>query len=632
MLKMNVYILFFFIFFTNLYAIDKNETIDTILSDIEKKTDLSEKTKLENSGISFIYTRNDLERMQAKNLKDILKTMYPFGYNENRYGFADPLTSSTDHPFRSSKIRIFIDNQELTSGYSGSGIFIVGDMDIDFVDHIEVYSVNPTYEYSTEPTFILIKLYSKIAQKDKGGKIRVSASSHNSSSISGYYADELDEWSYFTYASYNKENKDKYRLDRYSKDRKYVNAFVSIYNDTNKIIIQALHQDRDAFISQKFDLPVNDCYFNSDYLHLGYDGSIENFSFIVSYDYFSLRQNYSSPSTPTLDVLNVPYSVNLNSNSNVLSLESKYKYIINDDRILFGVKYRYKDYKFVDSFVNGVEHSSDKLVHQTFSTVFLENQYDILDNLIFTAGVNYSMVKESERGDVDNLFLYRLGFTYLTSLGITSKTIFSHTNTLVDLMYDGNLHYVEDPNKMTYAEANIFLEELTYKINQHKFEILFSYRKTRNAFLIDEQGKLYNSPDIINSRGISIRDTFRYNDNDKLFFEFSYRKQTHFSELDELIDKRVIIRNLNTYKRFDIFNELIYSKDSKKNKNFYDYSAGVIYHYSDDLSFSIKGQNIFNKAKTTDFILIDPNTLEKATILDVPSIEQRFMLSMEYLF
>jgi hypothetical protein len=58
----------------------------------------------------------------------------------------------------------------------------------------------------------------------------------------------------------------------------------------------------------------------------------------------------------------------------------------------------------------------------------------------------------------------------------------------------------------------------------------------------------------------------------------------------------------------------------------------VIYHHNEDLSFSIKGQNIFNKAKTTDFVLIDPNTFQKDAIVEVPSIEQRFMISMEYLF
>jgi len=622
-----------FLICLNLYASD-DESIDNILNDISTKTDLSEKTKLENGGISFIYTRNDLERMQAKNLKDILKTVYPFGYNENRYGFADPLTFTTDHPFLSSSIRVFIDNQEITTGYSGSGLFVVGDMDIDFVDHIEIYSLNPTYEYSTEPTMILIKLYSKVAQKDQGGKVRIGLSSHNSSSISGYYSDELDEWSYFSYASYNEENKDKYRFDRYSKDRKYINVFGSIYNDNNRILVQALHQNRDGFISQKFDVDLHDDYFDSNYLHIGYDGNINNFSFAVSYDYFKFKQNYFADSTPLLNMLNVPSRVKMTSKSNVLSLEAKYKYNMKDDRLLFGLKYRYKDYEYLEFLLNNINIANGKINHQTLLTAFLENQYDVLDNAIITAGINYSRIKtpEAKTDEVNDLLMYRLGFTYTPSLGLTSKTIFSHNETLIDFMYVDASYYVENPSKIKTMKSDFLLENIVYNLKSHKFEIIMSYLRSENALLINNKGRLYNSPNIITGYGVAARDTFRYRDNDKLFIEISYNNQRNIPKVNQMIKKRVVLRNLNTFGKFDIFNELFYLRDSKTKKNFYDYSAGVIYHHNQDLSFALKGQNIFNKAKTTDFMLIDPNTLQKDTVVEVPSVEQRFMLSMEYLF
>ncbi|MEA3227557.1 MAG: hypothetical protein U9P38_00630, partial [Campylobacterota bacterium] len=126
------------------------DEIDLLLSDIENKTDLSEQTKLENSGISLIYTRDDIDRMQAKYLKDILKSNATFGYNENKFGMTDPLTSGTDIPFSSSIMRVFIDNQEITGGMFGSGIVTHGNIDLGFVDHIEIYTQSPTYEYSTE--------------------------------------------------------------------------------------------------------------------------------------------------------------------------------------------------------------------------------------------------------------------------------------------------------------------------------------------------------------------------------------------------------------------------------------------------------------------------------------------------
>lgn len=159
------------IFVSVSYASDI-ENIEELLNTIQKKTDLSSKTKMENGGISFIYTRDDLERMQANYLKDILKSVYPFGYSENKFGLSDPMYLDSLHPFVSSAMRIFIDNQEITTSLYGSGLIVLGDIDIGFIDHIEIYSQNPSYEFSTEPTFVLIKLFQNHIKKMQVEKLQ----------------------------------------------------------------------------------------------------------------------------------------------------------------------------------------------------------------------------------------------------------------------------------------------------------------------------------------------------------------------------------------------------------------------------------------------------------------------------
>ncbi|MBN1840052.1 MAG: hypothetical protein JW802_08430 [Campylobacterales bacterium] len=134
-------------------------SIENLLNTIEKKSDLSEKTKLENSGFSTIYTRNDLDMMQVKYLSDILKYTMD-GYRLSRYGLPDPLTYGPV-PFSSSLIRIFIDEQEITTAMYGSGMIILGDLDLGFVDHIEVYNLSTSFVYSSEPTSVLIQCFRK---------------------------------------------------------------------------------------------------------------------------------------------------------------------------------------------------------------------------------------------------------------------------------------------------------------------------------------------------------------------------------------------------------------------------------------------------------------------------------------
>ena len=86
--KYLLYIIIPFIFLTSVSFGDETN-IDGLLKDIEVKTDLSSKTKMENGGISYIYTRNMLDNMQEHNLKDVLKSTYPFKYKENVFGLPD---------------------------------------------------------------------------------------------------------------------------------------------------------------------------------------------------------------------------------------------------------------------------------------------------------------------------------------------------------------------------------------------------------------------------------------------------------------------------------------------------------------------------------------------------------------
>ena len=65
-----IVVLLFFISITSLFADD----MDNLLKEFSQKSDLSSKTKNENSGHLIIYTRNDLDKMQAKSLKDVLKS------------------------------------------------------------------------------------------------------------------------------------------------------------------------------------------------------------------------------------------------------------------------------------------------------------------------------------------------------------------------------------------------------------------------------------------------------------------------------------------------------------------------------------------------------------------------------
>ena len=89
-----------------------------------------------------------------------------------------------------------------------------------------------------------------------------------------------------------------------------------------------------------------------------------------------------------------------------------------------------------------------------------------------------------------------------------------------------------------------------------------------------------------------------------------------------------MLRMLNTIGSFDIFNELVINSGFEDLDNGYDYSAGVRYDVTPDLHINFKGENILNAGLTRKYYY----NFASVKQLEVPVIEQKFMLSIEYLF
>ncbi len=98
------------------------ENVNSILQEYNQKNDLSQKTIDENKGHLVLFTREKLERMHAKTLKDVFKTTPVVYYHENRVGLPDPLTSGGVESYRSNFIRLYVDGVEITQGWMGSGV------------------------------------------------------------------------------------------------------------------------------------------------------------------------------------------------------------------------------------------------------------------------------------------------------------------------------------------------------------------------------------------------------------------------------------------------------------------------------------------------------------------------------
>ena len=262
---------------------DETASIDALLDAFVHKSDLSNKTRIETAGNVITFTREELDTMQVRNLKDVLKSLPMLNYNENRWGITDPGYIRQTLPFNSNAIRVYIDNQEVTTASYGSGLFIIGDIDTGFVDHIEVYTLNPSFEYSTEPAKYLIKLYSKTAKRDKGTELELSFGSHNSNHESIQHADIKEDLSYYFYASRFDDRRKKYETSdahKLSRDQERYHLFSTLSTNNQHLNFQAIKNDKDMNMGLSSDGSMEISNAEIDYLHLGYENSfVDNIKF-----------------------------------------------------------------------------------------------------------------------------------------------------------------------------------------------------------------------------------------------------------------------------------------------------------------------------------------------------------------
>ncbi|PHS58283.1 MAG: hypothetical protein COB17_03415 [Sulfurimonas sp.] len=635
-MKINIPIIILILF--SFLNADKN--IDNLLNDIENKSDLSNKTKLTNSVISQIYTRNDIQRMQIRYLKDILKTSYLSEYNENRYGVADPFSIGLEIlAFRSSSIRIYIDNQEISSGLYGSSLMTYGDLDISYADHIEVYYQNPNYEYSTESNLVLIKIYSKSTLKDEGAKVELNTGSYGASRISAYLAQDLDnDWSHFTYISLNNDKRKKYNSfnQKLSKDKKVAHLFSSIKNKNQTILIDISQQQRDAFMGLSLDATPTEAIIDFKNIHIGYDNSNNNFSFLFSYDYEYINSLFIDDVKALLtSPYNVTYPISklrVKLESQVFTSELKYSFITSNNKLTVGIKYRQKAYSKSDFDINNISISSSKNNYQTVLTMFLENEYSLGDNKIINVGLQVSEINNNHSSQDNKLLMYRLGYTYLINKW-TYKTIFSHIERALDpYLVDEYGIYLTSGIKKTQKYRYI-TENIGYEKENNLYSFLIAYIKLKDILIPSINSPLLdNSDKDINVYSTYFRWTHKYNKYDKLFATLNYYSQSGINGYKTTKKYMATLRNINTYKKLDLFFELIYFRDNIQYTNFYDLSLGIKYKYKENLTFSIKGENLLKKASATIFTRIDSTTLQNLKPLLVSPIDKKIILSIEYQF
>ncbi len=621
--------------------------LDKLLEDYRHQSELSLKTKKESAGHLIIFTRDDLERMQAYRLSDLLKSIRMFTLQENQIGFAT-LARAGSTSFNSSLLRIYINDHDIGSPFFGSAFGSWSDIDLGYIDHVEIYTGGVSTQFGNEPAGILIKLYTKDPLRENGGRVKYITGKNGSGELNLYYGGIEKEQSYFIYANNRTENKDPiYHGDStISRDYDSDNLYASLYMDDATVEIARFTKKSDGFIGigTRGTPQKNDKNSRHEYISLTNHFQEGTLKSVVSYDNIFLDHyeydtndsgggeiNVFLPDGSTQTVSEFAKT----RHENIFSALVEKQFKTPKSETLVGAQYKHKHYYMSTITLDGVENKDrlDAPATQIVNSIFIESSYNFTDNLLLLGSYKYDKYLRDNGQEDLNEQIYRLAFISLFGEHTTLKLTGTHSYSPPAFMQSNYFPTFFKQNSQLKPERyKMYIADLTYRDTDYRLSLTLCDMLGNDLMMrANQNGSLVfiNYPEEVRSNGYRIGAVYFFDNNNKIEADF-YQGQTNMETIYSSLSGGYI-RLFNKLGNTDIFNEVIYrsgydypapSGDIEVEDG-YDYTAGMIYHINPDTSFSVKGENIFDSAINTPYQKISQN---------IPAVERNIRFSVEYLF
>ena len=615
----------FIITFLSSILFSQEALLENLLNDYEDSSSLYKKTKKETAGFLIVYSRKDLEQMQAFTLLDVLKTIRMNSIQPNQMGSISIINAGagkTSMP----PIKLYIDDFEVSTVTQRNAFDMYGTMDIYFVDHIEIYQGGSSIEFGNEPGSMIIRLYSKNAKRENSSSIEVGIDSKSGGNLRVLDAGTFDGYNYLAYASASRLEYDKYTLNNkeLSRDAKSYQAHFKFSQDDNFVIeLDGITKKTDIFSG--FGVAPIDGKTTKAY---GYINAIKYFPNNLE---FSISATQEIKEVTNSDAIMIPLSptksIHMNVYSNTYKTALKKRLIDGKNDLYLGIEFQKKKIK-VHGF-KGINRTPIQGPNETdIYMIFLEDMYNLNKDHIVTFSAKLDRYENNSKKS--NEYSLRLGYAGILNDYFSTK-IFATRRYVYPSIFQTSftpLNYKANPN-LNAANIDMISGELEY--NQDKMRVVFgfAYKETEGSVAFDKIKKMFiNKKDTVYFHRYYLRNEYKFNYNHKVILEV-YKA---FKDVYASSDSGALIQIFNTFGKVSVYNELIYRngytldypiKDVHISKG-YDYNLAVSYNINKKLTIKAKGENLLDKAITTP--------MGRNGEIEVPVTERKALLTMEYTF
>jgi len=600
--------------------------LDNLLKKYQNSESLYKKTQQENAGFLISYSREDLEQMQAYKLKDILKTVRMFNLLMSPIGSTTIEKASTNNN-NMNQIKLFIDDFEVTSLMQSNPIELYIDMNLYFVDHIEIYQGGSSIAFGNEPGNMVIRLYSKNPCRENSSSIEASINSYGGNIVKFIDAGKIGKYEYLGYANIENTKDKKYTLNNknLSKDfNNYQTHFKFEEKNNFQLEFDSIFNKSDAFKGIA-NHPLNNNEIQRQYAYLSFTKYFKNdlkLSFSLSREYkkadikdeigFITANNENSKMFYT------------NTNSKIYKAKIEKKYINDKNNILIGTQFikkelNIKDYK-LDHFVPAFD-----LTKLNIYMFYVEELYNFNKDNLISLSAKIDIYKDNVNKS-DTQYSSRLAYIRMISDNLKSKIFLIRR-----YLYPNGMQtsfsmptYKPNPKLKSFPLENI-AGELEYNKDKKRFVFGLANMDIFGPIIFDKVNKMYvNSNTNISYQRVYLRTEYKFDIDNKAVIEyFKMYKSKYMSSGSGLL-----VQSFNKIGKFDIYNELTfrdgYDINNIKIDSGYDWTMGITYPIDKKTTLKFKGENLLDSSIE---VLIDP-----ATLLEVPVYERKFIMTMEYTF
>ncbi|WP_353661678.1 hypothetical protein [Hydrogenimonas sp. SS33] len=638
------------------------ENLSALLDEYAQQADLSNLTKQESAGNLIVYTRRDLERMQIKQLKELLEKIPFLEYKEDNYGLTDVFYAPYQ-PASNVGIKLYVNDRAMEIPYGGNALRLYAQMDMSYIDHVEIYLGAPALSFGVEQGAFVIKLYTKDPARENTDVLGVFGGTYGTRDLYAYSAHVTDGGiGYLLYANYFDLRRHKVRTGKaaLSRDKEFGHFYSRITKGNHAVEFEAIRARFDQFYGMSFHMDPKEGYPYSYATNLygGYYYDNQEAGVKGFINYAVNRTDFHDASRSGLGIMPNPKGaypaavvydrMRMRFNDYLLDTQIRKKLKGAHWESDTGLQFRHKRFKFPLVSAGDVENhnlwSSTEIIYSLFN----ETSYQPDPSNIFLFSVKGERYNESDDVNDRTQLFYRIGYTYSTGKWTSKNFLMSGDFTpTLDVLFR-NYHIFGIKKKLDSTEASAASTQLIYKEKRRTLSLLLAATKDKNHIYYDVKFDPTDHARPLKPYYANLPDPIYY------YTAWADWKEQCTPEHRIVLDGWLIHaddRNSDTRStgygaqlshsydngEWSLFNEIVYRYFPGYDPG-WDWNLAATWHLSRDLTLIAKANNILGEALQNHYTAFDPTPIPGlyppivTTLNNVDAFDRRLWIGLEYQF